>query len=199
MDWDSLILLLLAAGGIGLLVLAVTGLCIICKGAAQPKRHCDYILILGAKTKNDIPSECLRRRVGRGYDYLLRHPDAVAIVTGGIGEGETISEARCMFDALTAMGIDPQRIWMEEKATSTWQNLKYSLIHIEEKTGCRPASVGVVSSEYHLFRVGLHAKRQGLTITGIPSKTGNLADWLRNFLREIAGVWHFFILGGLYD
>ena len=103
-----------------------------------------------------------------------------------------------MFQELTAMGIDPERIWIEDRATSTWENLKFSLDIIEEKTGSRPDSIGVVSSEYHLLRVGIQARDRGLAVLGIPARTENPLRWLHYFVREVAGVWHYFILGGQY-
>lgn len=181
------------------LVVGITGLCVICQGASQPEQACDYIVVLGAKVKDSGPSVSLQERIDRAYEYLTENPGTIAIVTGGKGDNEPISEAKCMFDALTAMGIEAQRIWVEEKATSTWENLKFSLDLIEEKTGTRPDSVGVVSSEYHLFRVCIHAKSHGLSVTGIPAKTGNFVRWLQYFVREVAGVWHYLILGGQYD
>ena len=104
-----------------------------------------------------------------------------------------------MYDHLVAMGIDPDRVWMEEQATSTWTNLQYSLALIEDKTGQRPISVGLLSSEYHLFRASLQAKSLGLETVGIPAKTTLPFQALNHFLREIAGVWHYILLGGQYD
>jgi uncharacterized SAM-binding protein YcdF (DUF218 family) len=54
----------------------------------------------------------------------------------------------------------------------------------------------VVSSEYHLFRTGLQAKEFDLQIIGIPARTGSFDRWLHYFVREIAGVWHYLLLGG---
>lgn len=180
------------------LVVGITGLCVFCQGAAQPEQSCDYIVVLGAKVKDSGPSASLHERIGRAYEYLCENPHTIAIVTGGKGEDEPISEAECMFRELTAMGIAPERILVEDKATSTWENLKFSLDLIEEKTGARPECVGVVSSEYHLFRVGLQARERGLSVMGIPAKTTNPVRWLHYFVREVAGVWHYLILGGQY-
>ena len=196
MELNIPLLLLLVVGGCGVLVLGITGLCIICRGAVCPKKSCDYILVLGADSRF---SESRAERIRRCCEYLTEYPDTIAIVTGGKGENEPISEAQGMFDSLTAIGIDPKRIWIEDKATSTWENLKFSMELIEKKTGTRPPCVCVVSSDYHLFRVGLHGRRQGLRVQGIPAKTEHFSRWLPLFIREIAGVWHFFILGGLYD
>lgn len=183
---------------VGVTLVSVTGVCILRAGATQPENTCEYIVVLGAQVRNSGPSMSLKERIDGAYDYLTAHPDTIAIVTGGKGDDEPISEARCMFEELTARGIAPERVWMEERATSTWENLKFSMDIIQERTGVRPASIGVVSSEYHLFRVCLQARERGLQIHGIPAKTTNPVRWLHYFVREIAGVWHYLILGGQY-
>ena len=104
-----------------------------------------------------------------------------------------------MFEGLTARGIDPSRLWLEDKATSTWENLHFTLDLIEEKTGNRPLSIGLVSSEYHLFRAGLFAKECGVEAIGIPAATSWFSIKLNYFMREAAGVWHYLILGGQYN
>lgn len=157
-----------------------------------------YIVVLGAKVNGTSPSLSLSARIDTAEQYLKKHPDAVAILSGGQGEDEGISEALCMFEALTARGIDPNRLWLEDQATSTWENLKFSLDLIEERTGTRPETIGLVSSEYHLFRAGLFAKDCGVTAVGIPAKTQWVSMRINYFLREVAGVWHYFILGGQY-
>ena len=96
------------------------------------------------------------------------------------------------------MGIDGSRIWMEPEATSTWENLQYSLNLIESKTGTRPERLAVISSEYHLFRASLFAKKCGVEFVGIPAHTTNPAQMVNHFLREVAGVWHYILLGGQY-
>jgi hypothetical protein len=136
---------------------------------------------------------------GDAYDYLTEHPDAVAIVTGGKGPDEPITEAECMYDHLTAMGIAADRVWMEPNATSTWENLNFSLDLIEEKTGQRPEKIGLLSSEYHLFRAKLFAKECGVEAAGIPAHTTRVSQMINHFMREVAGIWHYIILGGQYD
>ena len=76
---------------------------------------------------------------------------------------------------------------------------KWLLNLIEEKTSTRPTKIGLVSSEFHLYRATLFAKECGVESVGIPGKTGNFVHFTNYFLREIAGVWHYIILGGQYD
>ena len=184
---------------IGLLVVGITEALIIRASFGSPDEACEYVVVLGAKVRKDGPSVSLRNRIDGAYEYLAAHPDTIAIVSGGKGADEPITEAECMYHELIAMGIDPERIWMEDKATSTWENLKFSLDLIESRTGTRPTKIGLLSSEYHLFRAGLFAKDQGVEAVGIPAKTTIISQKANHFLREVAGVWHYLILGGTYN
>ncbi len=181
-----------------LVVVTVTGCLIVRASYGDPQENTDYMLVLGAKVRNDGPSLSLQERIRGAYDYMIAHPDVIAIVSGGQGPDEPMTEAKCMADELIAMGIDKDRIWLEDKATSTWENIQFSLKLIEEKTGSRPQKLGILSSEYHLFRASLFAKRAGVEFIGIPATTEWLALRVNYFLREIAGVWHYIILGGKY-
>jgi uncharacterized SAM-binding protein YcdF (DUF218 family) len=97
---------------------------------------------------------------------------------------------------LKAMGIDESRIWLEDKSTSTRENLRFSLALIESRIGTRPQTVGLVSSEYHLFRAGLFAADEGVQAVGIPAKTSWLSLRINYFLREIVAVWAYWVFGG---
>lgn len=182
---------------IGLLVVGITEALIIQASFGNPEAECAYLLVLGAKVRSDGPSLSLMNRINAAFDYLTAHPDAIAVVSGGQGSDEPMTEAQCMYDHLTAMGIDPSRIWMEDKATSTWENLLYSLDLIEEKTGQRPETLAVLSSEYHLFRAKLFTEKAGAEFIGVPARTTNPVLMVNYFLREVAGVWHYILLGSL--
>lgn len=181
---------------LGLIIVTVTGGIIVNAARGAEDQDCNYVVILGCRVYDDGPSLSLQDRIREAYDYLTAHPDAICIVTGGQGEDEPMTEAQCLYDHLTALGIKGERIWLEEAATSTWENLVFSLDLIEEKTGNRPETIGLLSSEYHLFRASLFAKDCGVTALGIPAETSRVSLRINNYLREIAGVWHYIILGG---
>ena len=184
---------------IGLLVVGITEAIIVKASFGDPKIHCDYMVVLGAGVRGNVPSLSLRNRIDAAYAYLTEHPDVTAVLSGGQGEGENITEAQCMYDHLTAMGIDGDRLWLEDKATSTWENLNFTLDIIEERTGQRPEILGVLSSEYHLFRASLFADACGVEFVGVPAKTTKISLRVNYFMREVAGVWHYLLLGGQYD
>ena len=184
---------------IGLIVVGVTEALIIKASFGNPDEPVDYLLVLGAKVNPNGPSVSLWDRINGAYLYLEEHPDVIAVLSGGQGSDEPITEAECMYRELALLGIDPKRLWREENSTSTWENLSFSLDLIEAKTGQRPTKLGVLSSEYHLFRTGLQAKEFGVEFVGIPARTSRASQAINHFMREVAGVWHYLILGGQYD
>ena len=174
-----------ACVGLGALVLGATGALILCTGANKKEPDCDFIIVLGSKLEKGMPTATMHERIDRALHYLRHHPRTKAILSGGQGEAEV------MFETLTAAGIDEKRLILEENSTTTWQNLKYSLPLTEEKT------VGIVSSEFHLFRAKIYIKNRKIAFIG--AKTKDFPRWTHNFCREIAGVWHYILLGGTYE
>lgn len=155
----------------------------------------DYIVVLGAGVHGTTPSLSLQERITAAYHYLSAHPDTIAVLSGGQGSGEEITEAACMYRELTKMGIDGSRLLMEEKSTSTIENLTFSAELLESQTGSRPTKIGIVSSEYHLFRATLFAKSLDLETVGIPARTTWFSLRLNYYLREIVAVWKYLVLG----
>ncbi len=156
----------------------------------------DYLIVLGAAVYKDQPSLTLVRRLEGALDYLETYPDSVAIVSGGMGPGETVTEAQAMYDWLIAAGVDPARVLTEPKASSTEENLKFSFDIIRSR-GDEPAGkVAIVSSAYHLYRAKCLAAK-----LGVPDAAGVAAPWgyffvmLNYFIREAFGVTHLWVFG----
>ena len=183
----------------GLLVVGTTEAIIIRKSFGDPKEQVDHVIVLGAKVNAHGPSVSLWDRIYGAYAYALAHPDTVLVLSGGQGSDEPVTEAECMYRELVDLGLDPRQLRMEDKATSTWENLKFSLDLIEDETGTRPVKIGVLSSEYHLFRASLFARACEVEFVGIPARTSRWGQRINHFMREVAGVWHYLILGGQYD
>ncbi len=184
---------------IGLIIVGITEFFIIRASFGEPKESCDYAVVLGAKVRESGPSASLWDRIYGARDYLEAHPEVIAILSGGQGPDEPMTEGRAMYNELVKLGIDPDRLWLEENATSTWENLTFSLNLIEENTGLRPEKIGIISSEYHLFRASLFADACNVESVGIPARTSRLSQKVNHFMREVAGVWHYLILGGQYQ
>lgn len=183
---------------LGLIVVAfvVTGVIIMSAGAGTgPAVECQYLLVLGTTVNGTEPSPMLADRISAAYEYLTANPDVICVVTGGKGSDENLSEAQCMFNELSELGIEESRVWMEDQATSTVENFEFSLALIEQKTGTRPETVGVLSSEFHLLRSTMFAKEQGVKVVTVPAKTSDFGTFVRYFLREIVLVWYYAAIG----
>jgi len=156
----------------------------------------DYLIVLGAAVYRDQPSLTLVRRLEGTLQYLNEHPKSVAIVSGGMGKGETITEAQAMHDWLIAHGIAPERVIMEPNATSTMENLKYSFDIIRARGDDPQGHVAIVSSAYHLYRAKLMAKSLGVTdAAGVAAPWGYFFVMLNYFIREAFGVTHLWVFG----
>ena len=170
----------------GLVYFVIIEIPIIDEASGDGDFDADYLIVLGAAVHGDTPSLSLVERLEAAKDYLIKHPDTVVIVSGGQGSGENVSEARAMYEWLCANGIDPVRIIMEDKASSTYENLKFSREIINELSD--DATIAVVSSEYHLCRAKLIAKTLGMEIHTVAAQTTYFTVMLNYFIREAFGV-----------
>lgn len=182
--------------GLVFLGACATGVQITAAASNQTEQECAYLIVLGCAVNGDTPSQMLQYRIDEAYAYLKKHPQTQCIVSGGLGDGDQITEAQCMYNELTAMGIDPDRIWLEEKATTTVENLNSSLALMKEKTGGIPENIGILSSEFHLYRAHKMAQDLGVEVTTVPAKTQRTGLLLNYFIREIPAVWFYQITGG---
>lgn len=155
----------------------------------------DYLLVLGTTVEGTEPSQMLRDRIEEASRQLSSNPDLICIVSGGKGDAENLSEAQCMYNELTNLGISPDRIWMEDQATTTVENFSYSLALIEEKTGSRPAVIGVLSSDFHLHRALMFAEEAQVRAIPVYAPSTHDFRFYSYFLREIIMVWYYSLIG----
>ena len=105
------------------------------------RKDLDYVVVLGAHVKGEVPSRALELRLKAALKYARENEDTVLILSGGQGSGEDITEAKCMENYLTAHGIPKERLVSEEKSTRTKENLKFS----DDLTGCSKKNTGILS------------------------------------------------------
>ena len=148
---------------LGLVCLVGAEVCIINIGRSDLSAlPADAVVVLGAGVNGKAPSLSLRTRLDAALAYLERNPDVPVVLTGGQGYGEEISEAQCMYDYLTARGVAPGRLILEEQAANTEENLAFSAPLLEEQ-GIDLGSdrVAIVTNDFHVARARLLAARQG--------------------------------------
>ncbi len=125
------------------------------------KEDADYLIVLGSGMNEDGPSNDYRARLDSAYAYLIENKDTVVICTGAQGPYEPASEAQGGRDYLLKKGIEESRILLEDQSYNTVQNIRNSKALIEKKTDPLTQTIVIVSSDYHLFRASLLAKREG--------------------------------------
>ncbi len=180
---------------LGIVYFCIVEIPIIKNARTDPDAERPYLVVLGAAVYGDRPSLTLVRRLEGARDYLNQYPESIAIVSGGQGKGENITEAQAMRDWLVAHGIAGERILMEPRATSTQENLAYSFAIIEERGDSPDGNVAIVSSAYHLFRAKSMARLQGVEAAGVAAPWGYPMVMLNYFIREAFGITHLWVFG----
>ncbi|MBQ7117317.1 MAG: YdcF family protein [Clostridia bacterium] len=159
------------------------------KGNAAGEK--DYLLILGCRVKGSEAEETLRMRCEKAAEYLKEHTGTVAIGCGGIVHADqSISEAQAIEEILISKGIEKERIIREDKSTTTVENFK----NAKKIIGNSKASLALLSSDFHLMRARLIAKKAGLICETVsaPSPENEL---IKNYIREFFAL-IIFIVGG---
>ena len=152
----------ITAVAIGLIVLILLEGLILSQVRGTEEPQADILIVLGAGLRGETPSATLQVRLDAALEQLLARPEAVAVLSGGQGHNESISEAKAMARYLTARGIEPSRLYLEEQARNTEQNLRFSREIIEENH--LDGSIAVVSNGFHLYRAKHLAERMGMEV-----------------------------------
>ncbi len=191
--WLFLRRLVLVCYGLGCLFLLFLGSLML--RALDRGEHGDYdaLIVLGAAVHGDKVTWVLSNRLDTAYDYAAAHPETLLVVSGGQGDGESVTEASAMAKFLIARGIDPARILLEDRAESTAENFAFSKALIDQQLG-PDVSVGFVTTRFHVYRAGRVAQKAGIAARGL----GAPDVWyiaLNNFLRECVGICWYTVKG----
>ncbi|MCH5193157.1 MAG: YdcF family protein [Oscillospiraceae bacterium] len=150
------------------------------------------VIVLGCRVRGDVPTLMLRRRIDAAYEYLEKNPGAICIASGGQGGDELISEAECIKNVLVERGISPDRIIMEDKSTSTDENIRFSMEKMEEN-GLSGGAV-IVTNDYHQLRAKMICRKYGLETSAVSAGT-SLYLLPTYWVREWFGVVYQFFFG----
>lgn len=155
---------------------------IIIEGNKKDLAKSDYVLVLGAGLWGDTPSDTLYKRLDGALQYLKINPEVKVIVSGGMGPGETITEAEAMKSYLVKKGIPEKNIIKEEESRSTEENINNSkeLLIPNNKDNI---TVTLVTSNFHMLRSKLLAEKAGFKTY---EYSAPILSWLIpvNYVRE---------------
>ncbi|WP_285538171.1 YdcF family protein [Brucella sp. NBRC 12950] len=153
------------------------------------------ILVLGSGTPNCAASSTLQSRLNKALELASNWPTSRIIVSGGVDFGLRCSEASVMADFLAAKGFSTNRIMLEERSTSTDENLRFSANILSANGISLDDTIALVTSDFHVARAMRIARKAGFTsIQGIPAPTPlylRYNAWLREYFANISG----FLLG----
>lgn len=162
---------------------------------AKPDKNLDYIIVLGAQVDGNVPSLPLQYRIDEAEKYLKENPKTIAVLSGGQGKLENISEALCMKKSLNARGIGDERLILEDKSTDTRENIENSLEILSNMgVDTQNAKMGIVTNNFHVFRAQCVAKKVGKEMQGLAAYN-NKFTLVHYMVREFIGLCKYKLCG----
>lgn len=173
----------------------------------EPKKDKDFIIVLGCAIRKDgTPTPLLRGRLDRALAFARAQQAEtgkapIFILSGGKGADECISEAECMRRYLSAQGVPEKQLLLEDNSTDTAENMAFSKKLILDRVrpgqdaprGYWPtldaaeARIVFSTTNYHVFRSGLKARRVKLRAQGMGCKS-KWYFWPNASVREFVGL-----------
>ena len=142
-------------------------------------------LVLGAAQWNGDPSPVLRARLDHALELYRRGQVRQIILTGGVGAGDTTSEAAAGKQYLIERGMTADALLLEEQGTNTWESLRNA---VPLARANRISAVLLVSDPFHMLRSIKMARDLGLIAYGSPTRSSPIvtgsAEEIRSVLRE---------------
>ena len=157
----------------------------------EPDLNMDFIIILGCGLRSDGSlTPLLRGRIDRALAFYEKQKNETGkeltfITSGGQGSDEIISESAAMKRYLMEHGVPDSRIVEEDRSTDTFENMRFSKEKIWE---INPnAKIAFATTNYHVFRSGLFARRVKMRAVGMGAKT-KWYFWPNAAVREFVGL-----------
>ncbi|OZM56864.1 hypothetical protein CIB95_08825 [Lottiidibacillus patelloidae] len=138
----------------------------------------DAVIVLGAGLHGEHIPLTLRYRLDEALKFLEKNEGVPVVVSGGQGPGEDITEAEAMRRYLEERGIDPARIYKEDKSTSTIENIKFSKKVIKEDVQLKNPTVLIITNEFHTVRALMISKEFDLKAYAIGTESYMLWHYL---------------------
>ena len=188
-------------------------------GSSQP--NLDYVIVLGARVREDGVSSSLKKRLDTAIRYSRENPETVFVLSGGKGDDEPVTEAEAMRDYMVYNGISPDKILLETHSTSTVENIAYSRLVIEEDRAKKkerqaasankvllpsgavvvapdkPVQIGILTNNFHMFRAKKIAGKWGIKdAAGLVSQSDPVL-FLHQCIREALAVFKDRLMGNM--
>lgn len=154
-------------------------------GRQRESGELEYLIVLGAKVDRTRITSSLKLRLDRAYIYAAGHRNVKIVVSGGQGRGEDIPEAEAMKEYLVGRGIEKERIFPEDRSSTTEENLRFTARLIPD---IKEKKTGVVTNSFHIYRAWLLGKREGYQRLFPVSAKSEPVLYLNYMVREALAV-----------
>lgn len=139
----------------------------------------DAIVVLGAAQYDGRPSPVLQSRLDHALALYQQGVAPWIVLTGGIGAGDTASEAVVGQRYLVARNVPPEVLVVRPEGRSTEASIR-SVADWMKQEGQR--RILFVSDPFHMARLRLEARRMGIEAYTSPTRTSPISQ---NFRREV--------------
>ncbi|HEU5013730.1 MAG TPA: YdcF family protein [Roseiflexaceae bacterium] len=176
------------------LILLVALICVLItfQGRRDETKSAGAAVVLGAAQWNGSPSPVLQARLDHALDLYRRGTVGKIILTGGVGQGDSVSEAAAGRDYLVQHGVTTPTLLLEQQGTTTWESMQ-NAAELARANGIN--SVLLVSDAYHMLRSLKMAHDLGLNAYASPIRPANgieSLDEAMHVLRE-AGAYLLYV------
>jgi uncharacterized SAM-binding protein YcdF (DUF218 family) len=156
----------------GAIVYTISLVMVLVVSQQDQRRPVDAIVVLGAAQYNGRPSPVLRARLDHALELYGEGLAPVVIVTGGVGRGDTTSEAAVGRRYLAAHGVPLNAIVAQDEGRTTRASMNAVRRWLRSRGLHR---VLLVSDPFHMFRLRLEARRTALEAATSPTESSPIS------------------------
>jgi uncharacterized SAM-binding protein YcdF (DUF218 family) len=146
---------------------------VIAWGSRDRAKPSDAIVVLGAAQYWGKPSPVLRARLDHAVELWRRGLAPRMVLTGGVGVGDTTSEAAVSRKYVLGAGVPDSAILLETSGRTTRESLRSVALMMQSRAGSK--RVILVSDPFHMLRLDILARRFGLVPYTSPTRTSPIA------------------------
>lgn len=153
-------------------------------GKTETEPGADYMIVLGAHVNGRELSRALQNRLDAAFSYYQTSPDTICLLSGAMGPGEDITEAKAMQEYLVHRGIPEDKLLLEEESYNTEQNIANCRV----MTDMDEKKVLVVTNRFHLYRALCICRKQGMkSVMGLAAEDHPIMI-PTYYLREVLAI-----------
>lgn len=154
----------------------------------EENRHSNVAIVLGAAVWDSQPSPVFLERINHAVELQTSGVVDKIIFTGGIGEGDDVSEAEIGKTTAVAQGIHEEDVFVETASTITYENLTGACMIMQEQ-GWETAVL--VSDPLHMKRATTMAADWGIDIISSPTPTTRYRTWRSKLPSLLYETWFY--------